>query len=230
MNESLINLTNLNKSYKMGSYELEVLKEINLSINKGEYVAIFGPSGSGKSTIMNILGCIDTKSSGKYFLNGENIDKKNEDELAVIRNREIGFVFQKFNLISKFDVLYNVQLPLLIKGLKKSETKMIATKYIEKVDLLDRINHRPTELSGGQQQRVAIARALICNPEIILADEPTGNLDTHSGDEILKLFESLHKEGKTIIVITHDEHVASYANRIIRLRDGVIESDEYKSY
>lgn len=209
----------------MGSLELEVLKGIDLEIDKGEYVAILGASGSGKSTIMNILGCIDVKSSGEYYLNGESIDDITEDELAVIRNKEIGFVFQKFNLITKFNTLYNVQIPLLLKGLKKSETKEAATNYLEKVGLGDRLNHKPTELSGGQQQRVAIARALICNPEIILADEPTGNLDTHSGVEILKIFKILHNEGKTIIIITHDEYVAKEADRIIRLKDGRVESD-----
>ncbi len=225
MKDNLISLKNIRKSYKMGSLNLEVLKGIDLEIKKGEYVAILGSSGSGKSTMMNIIGCIDVKSEGMYYLNGASIDDIAEDELATIRNREIGFVFQKFNLITKFDILYNVQLPLLLKGLKKSETIEIATKYLEKVGLGDRLKHKPTELSGGQQQRVAIARALICEPEIILADEPTGNLDSHSGEEILKIFNNLHNEGKTIIMITHDEHIAMEANRIIRLSDGLIESD-----
>jgi len=225
MEDKLISLKNIRKSYKMGSLDLEVLKGIDLEIKKGEYVAILGSSGSGKSTMMNIIGCIDVKSEGMYYLNGNSIDDIAEDELATIRNREIGFVFQKFNLITKFDILYNVQLPLLLKGLKKNETKKLATKYLEKVGLGDRLKHKPTELSGGQQQRVAIARALICDPEIILADEPTGNLDSHSGEEILKIFNNLHSEGKTIIMITHDEHIAMEADRIIRLSDGLIESD-----
>jgi putative ABC transport system ATP-binding protein len=226
MSKPLISLKSIKKSYIMGNMELEVLKGIDLDIAKGEYVAILGKSGSGKSTIMNIIGCIDTKSEGEYYLNGENIDNVTEDSLAEIRNREIGFVFQKFNLISKFNILYNVQIPLLLKGYKKSETVKRATEFLEKVGLGDRVNHKPTELSGGQQQRVAIARALICDTEIILADEPTGNLDTHSGEEILKVFKKLNEEGKTIIVITHDEYVANQANRIITLCDGMIKSDE----
>ncbi len=226
----LISLKSIKKSYKMGTINLEVLKGIDLDIEKGEYVAILGKSGSGKSTIMNIIGCIDIKSSGKYYLNGENIDDVNEDKLASIRNREIGFVFQRFNLISKFNILYNVQIPLLLKGYKKNETIEIATEFLDKVGLGDKLKHKPTELSGGEQQRVAIARALICDTEIILADEPTGNLDTHSGEEILKIFKKLNEEGKTIVVITHDEYVANQANRIIKLSDGLIESDEKKEY
>ncbi|MDM8534543.1 ABC transporter ATP-binding protein [Clostridiaceae bacterium HSG29] len=225
MENKLISLKNIRKSYKMGSLTLEVLKGVDLEIEKGEYVAILGASGSGKSTMMNIIGCIDVKSEGEYHLNGESIDDIPEDELATIRNREIGFVFQKFNLISKFNILYNVQIPLLLKGLKISETVEKATEYLDKVGLGDRLKHKPTELSGGQQQRVAIARALICDPEIILADEPTGNLDSHSGEEILKIFNNLHDEGKTIIMITHDEHIAKEADRIIHLSDGLIESD-----
>ncbi|MEA1974154.1 MAG: ABC transporter ATP-binding protein [Bacillota bacterium] len=226
MSKPLISLKAVRKSYMMGNVELEVLKGIDLNIVKGEYVAILGKSGSGKSTIMNIIGCIDTKSEGEYYLNGENIDDVTEDNLAEIRNREIGFVFQKFNLISKFNILYNVQIPLLLKGYKKSETVKRAMEFLEKVGLGDRVNHKPTELSGGQQQRVAIARALICDTEIILADEPTGNLDTHSGEEILKIFNKLNEEGKTVIVITHDEYVANQAKRIITLSDGMIKSDK----
>lgn len=215
-------MKDIHKAYKMGQEQLEVLKGISFDIYEGEFVAILGPSGSGKSTIMNILGCIDTPSSGEYLLDSKNIKRLKEDELAKIRNDKIGFVFQKFNLLPRFTTIHNVELPLLLRGESSKVAKKKAEKYLELVGLKDRLKHKPTELSGGQQQRVAIARALIGNPELLLADEPTGNLDQHSGHEIMELFQQLNDEGNTIVMITHDEKVASRAKRIIRIVDGVL--------
>lgn len=226
MSESLIQMKGIKKSYYMGTNELQVLKGIDLTINKGEYVAILGPSGSGKSTLMNIIGCIDLKTEGQYVLSKQDIEALGEDELAEIRNKEIGFVFQKFNLIGRYDATYNVQMPLLLKGETYDESRKHAMNYLEKVGLGDRMGHKPIELSGGQQQRVAIARSLVCEPNIILGDEPTGNLDTASGEEVMKIFRDLHNEGRTVILITHDQEVADEADRIIHIRDGLIEKDE----
>lgn len=220
---ALIELKNLQKSYYLGKQELKVLKGLNLEIQEGEFVAILGPSGSGKSTLMNIIGCIDQKSEGAYLLNGTSIENHSEDALSDIRNREIGFVFQKFNLISRFDIRYNVQMPLLFSGLPLKETVAPAEAMLKKVGLEDRMKHRPIELSGGQQQRVAIARALVNNPSLILADEPTGNLDTATGEEIMKIFEQLNAEGVTIILITHEPEIAQHADRVIHLVDGVVD-------
>ncbi len=216
----------ITKSYKMGNNVLEVLRGVDLVIEEGEFVAILGPSGSGKSTMMNIIGCIDTKTEGDYLLDGKNIEHFNEDELASIRNDKIGFVFQKFNLLPRFSTLHNVEIPLLVRGQSTKTAKITAQKYLEMVGLGDRMHHKPIELSGGQQQRVAIARALIGEPELLLADEPTGNLDQKSGQEIIALFQKLNEEGNTIIMITHDEHVAEKAKRIIRISDGLIYEGE----
>ena len=218
----LISMSNIDKSYQMGKNELKVLKEVSLEITAGEFVAVLGPSGSGKSTLMNIIGCIDVADCGEYVLAGENIEAKTEDGLAHIRNKEIGFVFQKFNLISKYTAVQNVELPLLFRGIGRKKACEKAKKYLELVGLGDRIHHRPTELSGGQQQRVSIARALVGEPKILLADEPTGNLDSQSGREIMELFMKLHAEGNTIVLITHDSDVAKQAERIIHVRDGKI--------
>lgn len=226
MSGPLINMKGITKSYYMGGNELKVLKGIDLIIEKGEYVAILGPSGSGKSTLMNIIGCIDVKTEGEFTLNEENIEEMDEDSLAEIRNREIGFVFQKFNLIGRYDATYNVQMPLLLKGESYKESRAHAESYLKRVGLGDRLTHKPIELSGGQQQRVAIARSLVCEPNIILGDEPTGNLDTASGIEVMKIFRDLHNEGRTVILITHDQEVAEEADRIIHIRDGLIELDE----
>lgn len=226
MSQPLISMKGITKSYKMGGNELTVLKGIDLVIEKGEYVAILGPSGSGKSTLMNIIGCIDMKTEGVYNLNAHNIEEMDEDSLAEIRNKEIGFVFQKFNLIGRYDATYNVQMPLLLKGEGYKESRKHAISYLERVGLGERLDHKPIELSGGQQQRVAIARSLVCEPNIILGDEPTGNLDTASGIEVMKIFRELHEEGRTVILITHDQEVADEADRIIHIRDGLIELDE----
>ena len=226
MSKPLICMKGITKSYNMGGNVLEVLKGIDLVIEKGEYVAILGPSGSGKSTLMNIIGCIDVKTNGEFALNEHNIEEMDEDSLASIRNREIGFVFQKFNLIGRYDATYNVQMPLLLKGEGYKESREHAVSYLERVGLGDRLSHKPIELSGGQQQRVAIARSLVCEPNIILGDEPTGNLDTASGIEVMKIFRGLHEEGRTVILITHDQEVADEADRIIHIRDGLIELDE----
>ena len=202
------------------------LTRIANKIDKGEYVAIMGPSGSGKSTLMNILGCLDTATSGEYNLNDTNVSTMNDDELAEIRNREIGFVFQTFNLLPRATALHNVELPLIYSGKPASTRKEMAEDALEKVGLNDRMHHRPNELSGGQRQRVAIARALVNDPSIILADEPTGNLDTKTGDEIMEITESIHDAGNTIILVTHEEYIAEHSDRIVRLRDGIIERDE----
>jgi putative ABC transport system ATP-binding protein len=222
----LINLKNLAKNYHLGLEIIHAVKKISLKIDKNEYVAIMGPSGSGKSTLMNILGCLDTPTTGKYILNGSNVSTLDDNELAMIRNREIGFVFQNFNLLSRASSLRNVELPLIYSGMPASQRKKIAEQALEHVGLKDRMHHRPNELSGGQRQRVAVARALVNKPSIILADEPTGNLDTRTGDEIMELFESLHDAGNTIILVTHEEYIAEHSDRIIRLRDGIVERDE----
>jgi len=223
---SLIQIKDISRQYKVGSEIIYALRSVSLSIEKNEYVALMGPSGSGKSTLMNILGCLDTPTAGEYWLNGKEVSKMTEDELAEVRNKEIGFVFQTFNLIPRSTALDNVALPLVYAGQRKQQRNETATKVLNDVGLGDRITHKPNELSGGQRQRVAIARALVNNPSIILADEPTGNLDTKTSIEILSLFEDIHKRGNTIILITHEEDVAHYAHRIVRLRDGLIESDQ----
>lgn len=210
------------KSYKMGKNKLTVLKEVSLEIKKGEFVAVLGPSGSGKSTLMNIIGCIDVVDSGEYVLAGKDIKARNEDELAYIRNQEVGFIFQKFNLLSKYTAVHNVAFPLLLRGIDKERAYDRAIKLLERVGLGDRIDHKPMELSGGQQQRVSIARALVGEPNILLADEPTGALDSKSGSEIMDMFLELNKEGNTIVVITHDLSVAKHAKRIIHVKDGRI--------
>jgi putative ABC transport system ATP-binding protein len=224
MNE-LIKIQDLSKLYVMGVEELYALKSVNIEIKKNEYVAIMGPSGSGKSTLMNIIGCLDTPSSGMYMLNGKNVNEMEDDELAEIRNREIGFVFQTFNLLPRIDALHNVELPLVYSGMSKAERMERAEETLTNVGLYDRMLHKPNELSGGQRQRVAIARALVNNPSLILADEPTGNLDTKTGEEIMELFENLWEKGNTIIIVTHEEEIAVHANRIIKLRDGLVEKD-----
>ena len=222
----LIDLKNISKNYHLGMETVHALKDINLGIDKSEYVAIMGPSGSGKSTLMNLLGCLDTPSDGTYLLNDSDVSDMNDDELATIRNKEIGFVFQNFNLLPRASALHNVELPLIYSGIKSSERREKAEQALIKVGLKDRMDHRPNELSGGQRQRVAVARALVGNPSIILADEPTGNLDTRTGDEIMDLFEDLHDGGNTIILVTHEEYIAEHSDRIIRLRDGSVERDE----
>lgn len=223
---NIITLEHIAKIYQVGSEEVHALADVSLKINKNEYVAIMGPSGSGKSTMMNIVGCLDTPTKGIYNFKGELVSEMSDNELAAIRNREIGFVFQTFNLLPRSNALHNVELPLIYAGVPSAERKERAREALEKVGLGDRVNHKPNELSGGQRQRVAIARALVTNPAIILADEPTGNLDTKTGEEIMALFNELHEQGHTIIIVTHEGHIAKHANRIIRLRDGLIEKDE----
>ncbi len=223
---NVINIKNISKTYVMGTEAVHALHDVSLQIDRGEYVAIMGPSGSGKSTLMNILGCLNTPSTGLYEFNGVNVSEMNDNELAKIRNKEIGFVFQTFNLIPRSDALHNVELPLIYGGVNAHERKRLAAESLQHVNLADRMHHRPNELSGGQRQRVAIARALVTKPSIILADEPTGNLDTKTGDEIMALLEELHHNGNTIILVTHEEYIAEHANRIIRIRDGMVERDE----
>ncbi len=222
---SLISIRDLKKEYVMGDTIVRALNGVSLDIQKNEYVAIMGPSGSGKSTMMNILGCLDTPSAGEYYLNKHRVSELSDDQLAEVRNKEIGFVFQTFNLLPRSNILSNVELPLIYAGLKSSVRKEMALDSLNKVGLGDRVHHKPNELSGGQRQRVAIARALVNNPSIILADEPTGNLDTKTGNEIMRIFEDLYKQGNTIIVVTHEEDIAEHARRIVRLRDGKLESD-----
>src|SRR6476646_339014 len=217
---------NLWKTYEMGGEKLHALRSINLEIRKGEYVAIMGPSGSGKSTLMNLIGCLDTPTSGRYWLAGRLVSALDDDELAYIRNKEIGFVFQTFNLLPRATALHNVELPLIYNGTPAEERLAKAKRALAAVDLTDRMNHKPNELSGGQRQRVAVARALVNSPSIVLADEPTGNLDSKTGDEIMALFARLHQEGNTIIVVTHENDIARRADRIIHVRDGKVESDE----
>ena len=209
----------------MGAVEVNALVDVSVQINKNEYVAIMGPSGSGKSTLMNVVGCLDTPTSGLYEFNGVNVSEMNDNELAKIRNKEIGFVFQTFNLLARSDALHNVELPLIYSGMKKADRKALAAEALSHVKLEDRMHHKPNELSGGQRQRVAIARALVTKPSIILADEPTGNLDSKTGVEIMHLFNELHAQGNTIILVTHEEDIARHAHRIIRVRDGLVESD-----
>jgi putative ABC transport system ATP-binding protein len=223
---SLIRLESICRHYEMGSETVHALRGVSLSIDRGEYVAIMGPSGSGKSTLMNLLGCLDTPSSGTYELNGHNVSEMDDDELADIRNREIGFVFQTFHLIPRSSALRNVELPLIYAGVDVDERREVALGALNDVGLGNRVNHKPNEMSGGQRQRVAIARALVNRPSILLADEPTGNLDTRTGDEILELFKSLSAKGNTLLVVTHEENVARHARRIIRIRDGLVASDE----
>lgn len=222
---SIIKIRNISKEYNMGVEIVHALRDVSLDLDKNEYVAIMGPSGSGKSTLMNILGCLDTPTTGLYEFNGLNVGKMNDNELARIRNKEIGFVFQTFNLLARSDALHNVELPLIYAGVSSGERKKRAKEALEQVGLGDRITHKPNELSGGQRQRVAVARALVTKPSIILADEPTGNLDSKSGDEILGLFAELHDQGNTIIVVTHEEYVAEHSRRILRIKDGLVESD-----
>jgi putative ABC transport system ATP-binding protein len=225
MMPSIIELKEIKKSYFLGKQELKVLKGISLEIFKNEYVALMGPSGSGKSTLMNILGCLDSPTSGTYILNGEDVSKMPDDDLADVRNKEIGFVFQQFNLLPRLTAAENVALPLIYNGTMKKVRMELALAMLEKVGLADRSHHKPNELSGGQNQRVAIARALVNNPSIILADEPTGNLDSKTSVEIMNIFDKIQADGNTVILVTHEEDIAEYAHRIIRLRDGVIESD-----
>lgn len=226
--QSVIHLDNLRKSYYLGKQELPVLKGIDLDIFKNEFVALMGPSGSGKSTLMNILGCLDTLSDGRYILNGKDVSKMNDNDLADIRNQEIGFVFQQFNLLPRLTALENVALPLIYAGVPKKERNERAMEMLEKVKLDDRYHHKPNELSGGQIQRVAIARALVNKPSIILADEPTGNLDSKTSVEIMHLLNDIHQLGNTVVLVTHEEDIAGYAKRVVRLRDGLIESDKKK--
>jgi len=220
-----IRITDITKVYKMGSVEVPALRGVSFSVEPREYVALMGPSGSGKSTMMNVLGCLDTPTSGTYILDGEDVSSLGHDELAEIRNRKIGFVFQTFNLLPRSDLFHNVELPLIYGGLRKGRRRKIVEEAIERVGLSDRIHHRPSELSGGQRQRVAIARALVNSPSILLADEPTGNLDSKTGMEIMTIFDELNASGNTILLVTHEDDMARHARRIIRLHDGKIESD-----
>jgi putative ABC transport system ATP-binding protein len=228
MTTTLIKIQDIRRDFVLGTEIINVLKGINLEIKKGEYVALMGPSGSGKSTLMNLLGCLDTPTSGSYVLNGKDVSKMNDNELAEIRNKEIGFVFQTFNLLPRTTALDNVALPMVYAGFSKTDRNARATEVLKQVNLGDRMDHQPNQLSGGQRQRVAIARALVNHPSIILADEPTGNLDSITSVEIMKLFGDIHANGNTVILVTHEEEIAAYAHRIIRLRDGIIESDTIK--
>ena len=223
--KQLISLKNICRSYRNGEQKLQVLKNINLEIGEGEFVAIMGPSGSGKSTLMNTIGMLDTPTSGEYYLEGQEVARLGEKQLAQVRNQQIGFVFQQFFLLSKMDAVQNVELPLIYAGVPAAQRRKLAEEYLSKVELTDRIHHLPSELSGGQKQRVAIARALVNNPSIILADEPTGALDTKTGSQIMELLVELNEEGKTIIMVTHEPEIAAYAKRQIVIRDGVISSD-----
>ena len=223
--KEIIRLEDICRIYRVGSQEVRALDGVSLSVYKNEYVAIMGPSGSGKSTLMNILGCLDSPDSGRYVLNGVDVSEMDDGELADVRNKEIGFVFQSFNLLPRYNALENVALPMVYAGVPAGERREKAAQALKSVGLEDRMDHRPNELSGGQRQRVALARALINNPSIILADEPTGNLDTHTSVEIMRLFDEIYRNGNTVIVVTHEEDIAAYAHRVIRLRDGRVESD-----
>lgn len=225
----IIETTDIQKTYKMGAEEVNALRSVSIVVNKGEYVAFMGPSGSGKSTLMNIIGCLDTPTAGTYILNNKNVSDMTENELAEIRNKEIGFVFQTFNLLPRASCLENVALPLIYAGYSKSERDERAFEALKNVGLADRVSHKPNELSGGQRQRVAIARALVNDPSIILADEPTGNLDSKTSYSIMELFHELHQKGNTIIMVTHEDDIAHYAHRIVRLKDGLVESDTVNS-
>jgi putative ABC transport system ATP-binding protein len=226
MNQEVIRLDNITRFFKVGTEIVRALRGVSLTINKNEFVALMGPSGSGKSTLMNLLGCLDTPSSGSYWLNGKDVSKLLDDDLAEIRNKEIGFVFQTFNLLPRLNALENVALPMIYAGFNKHDRLDRATEVLAQVSLSDRIKHKPNELSGGQRQRVAIARAMVNKPSIILADEPTGNLDSVTSIEIMGLIEQIHKEGNTIVLVTHEEDIARHAHRIIRLSDGLVASDE----
>ena len=225
MKSPIIDIKGITRDFQLGNETVNVLKGIDLLINKGEYVALMGPSGSGKSTLMNILGCLDTPTSGSYILNGKQVSEMHDDELAEIRNKEIGFVFQTFNLMPRTTALDNVALPMVYAGFSKDERNKRATEVLTQVGLADRMDHKPNQLSGGQRQRVAVGRALVNKPSIILADEPTGNLDSKTSVEIMKLFGEIHANGNTVILVTHEEDIAAHAHRIIRLRDGIIEND-----
>ncbi|HOB99861.1 MAG TPA: ABC transporter ATP-binding protein [Verrucomicrobiota bacterium] len=223
---SLIRLSRVSRRYQMGTETIHALREVSIEVGRAEYVAIMGPSGSGKSTLMNLIGCLDTPSSGTYELNGTNVSDMDDNALAEVRNKEIGFVFQTFNLLPRANALHNVELPLVYAGIPSEERRQLALEALSNVGLADRVNHKPTEMSGGQRQRVAVARALVNRPSILLADEPTGNLDSKTGAEIMSLFEALADQGHTIIVVTHEEEIARHARRILRIRDGLIASDE----